>query len=59
MQEFAKTETGAGSVSVESARCMGACGLAPVAVFDGEVAGNLNPESTRQRMKGWVKNGSR
>jgi bidirectional [NiFe] hydrogenase diaphorase subunit len=58
MREFAQAETRAGSVSVEAARCLGACGLAPVAVFDGEVVGNLNPGSTLTRMKGWVKNGS-
>jgi bidirectional [NiFe] hydrogenase diaphorase subunit len=58
MRDFAAAEARAGTISVETARCLGACGLAPVAVFDGEVAGNLNPESTRERMKGWVKNGS-
>ncbi len=58
MQQFAAKETRAGSISVESARCLGACGLAPVAIFDGEVAGKLDATSTIQRMKGWVKNGS-
>ncbi len=58
MNGFAREETRAGTISVETARCLGACGLAPVAVFDGEVAGNLNPGMTLERMKGWVKNGS-
>jgi bidirectional [NiFe] hydrogenase diaphorase subunit len=58
MDAYARSETRAGSISVETARCLGACGLAPVAIFDGEVAGNLNPAGTLERMKGWVKNGS-
>jgi bidirectional [NiFe] hydrogenase diaphorase subunit len=58
MNQFARTETRAGSISVETARCLGACGLAPVAVFDGEVCGNLVPDVTIDRMKGWVHNGS-
>src|SRR4051794_30997394 len=32
-----------GAASVALARCLGACGLAPVVVFDGAVAGNLTP----------------
>lgn len=47
-----------GSISVETARCLGACGLAPVAVFDGEVSGNLDVASTLERLKGWAANGS-
>ena len=31
----------------------GACGLAPVVVFDGEVSGNQQPETARDRLKGW------
>lgn len=58
MKRFVQGETRTGSISLETARCLGACGLAPVAIFDGEVAGNLNPDSTLGRMKGWVKNGS-
>lgn len=46
-------------VSLMSARCVGACGLAPVAVFDGTVAGNLTAESTLQHVKGWRDDGPR
>ncbi|HOJ60305.1 MAG TPA: bidirectional hydrogenase complex protein HoxE [bacterium] len=41
-------------VSLLSARCVGACGLAPVAVFDGEVAGNLTPADVVNRMQRWM-----
>lgn len=43
-----------GKVSLLSARCLGACGLAPVAVFDGEVVGKVTPEVMRQRIGGWL-----
>ena len=32
------------NLSLLSARCVGACGLAPVAVIDGEAVGKLTPE---------------
>jgi bidirectional [NiFe] hydrogenase diaphorase subunit len=44
-------------VSVETARCLGACGLAPVAVFDGEVCGTVAPSEAEQRIKGWLEHG--
>lgn len=40
-------------ISLLVARCLGACGLAPAAVFDGEVVGNLDPEETVSRLKQW------
>jgi bidirectional [NiFe] hydrogenase diaphorase subunit len=46
-------------VSVETARCLGACGLAPVAVFDGEVCGNVEASAALERMKGWQDHGPR
>jgi bidirectional [NiFe] hydrogenase diaphorase subunit len=55
---FAKEHPELGTVSVETARCVGACGLAPVVVYDGEVVGNLNAETARGRMKGWTPDGS-
>lgn len=45
-------------ISVETARCLGACGLAPIAVFDGEVCGSVEPATVLERMKGWQANGS-
>ena len=44
-------------VSVETARCLGACGLAPVVVFDGEVCGTVEPAEAEGRMKGWLADG--
>ncbi len=40
-------------ISLVSARCVGSCGLAPVAVIDDSVAGKLTPEQTVARMKAW------
>jgi bidirectional [NiFe] hydrogenase diaphorase subunit len=40
-----------GTLSVMIARCLGACGLAPAAVFDGEVAGKLTSESIVERAR--------
>jgi bidirectional [NiFe] hydrogenase diaphorase subunit len=40
-------------VSLVSARCVGSCGLAPVAVLDNEVAGKLTPAAAAERIKKW------
>jgi len=40
-------------VSLVSARCVGSCGLAPVAVLDNGVAGKLTPESAVQKLREW------
>ena len=37
-----------GFFSIESCRCLGACGLAPVMTVDGEVYGKVTPESAVQ-----------
>jgi bidirectional [NiFe] hydrogenase diaphorase subunit len=42
-----------GKVSLLTARCVGSCGLAPVGVFDGEVAGKLKPTETLEKLKEW------
>jgi bidirectional [NiFe] hydrogenase diaphorase subunit len=41
-----------GEVSLLSARCIGACGIAPAVVLDGDVAGKQTSESTLTRLKG-------
>ncbi len=46
--------TADGSVSLVTARCLGACGLAPAVVFDGEVAGKTGVEATLQRVEPWA-----
>ena len=50
--------TAGGQVSLMTARCLGTCGLAPLAVYDGEVCGSQHPEEARERMKGWIRDGS-
>ena len=44
-----------GRVSLVTARCLGSCGLAPNAVFDGEVVGKLTPAEAHKRVEGWMK----
>lgn len=45
-----------GKLSVLSARCIGACGLAPAVIFDGDIAGNLSPDDVVNRIKRWFDN---
>lgn len=40
-----------GRLSVLTARCFGACGLAPVVVVDGDVVGRITPEILEQRLQ--------
>lgn len=40
-----------GEMSLLTARCFGACGLAPVAVIDGAIAAHLNPIMLEERLK--------
>ena len=46
--------TSDGKVSVLTARCLGACGIAPAAILDGEVVGHQTPETLRERVEGWL-----
>jgi bidirectional [NiFe] hydrogenase diaphorase subunit len=50
--------TGGGEVSLLTARCLGACGTAPVVVLDGAVVGHQTPEEMQRQMKGWLLRGS-
>jgi bidirectional [NiFe] hydrogenase diaphorase subunit len=43
-----------GRISLLTARCFGACGPAPVVVFDREIAGGITPESANARLKAWA-----
>jgi bidirectional [NiFe] hydrogenase diaphorase subunit len=58
-QLHAGETTSDGQLSLLTARCLGACGLAPAVVYDGEVSGNQTPEAAWQRVKGWLDHGSR
>jgi len=48
-----------GKVSLVTARCLGACGLAPAVVFDGEVAGKIGTAATIERVARWSEGSSR
>ena len=45
--------TADGNVSLLTARCLGACGLAPAVVFDGQVAGKVNSTDMLARAGRW------
>lgn len=42
-------------VSLLVARCLGMCGVAPVATFDGDVVGNIEPDQAVARVEEWMK----
>lgn len=46
--------TADGNLSLVTARCLGACGIAPAVVFDGEVAGMQTREGVLARTRKWV-----
>ncbi len=43
-----------GQLSVMTARCIGACGIAPAVVFDGTVAGKVTPEQAIEKVQAWL-----
>ena len=46
--------TADGNVSLSTARCVGACGRAPVVLFDGELSGMAGSESILQQFERWT-----
>jgi bidirectional [NiFe] hydrogenase diaphorase subunit len=46
-----------GRISLDTARCVGTCGLAPLVVFDGAVRGKQTSELVRHHLGGWVEHG--
>ena len=42
-----------GQISLLSARCLGACGIAPAVVFDGAVSGKQTPEDALSQLQAW------
>lgn len=42
-------------LSLLSARCIGACGIAPAVVYDGVVTPRQTPESALEKIKPWMK----
>ncbi len=49
--------TGDGKVSLLTARCIGACGLAPAVVYDGAVTARQTAAMAVTRVKGWTHHG--
>ena len=47
-----------GNLSVLTARCLGACGIAPAVVIDGTVKGHQTPDALLADVKGWVPGGT-
>ena len=43
-------------VSLLTARCIGACGIAPAVTYDGQVAPKQTPEAALERVKAWLGN---
>ena len=41
-----------GKVSVETARCIGSCGLAPAVIYDGAVLARVSPERLDRELEG-------
>lgn len=43
-----------GKISLMTARCIGACGLAPAAVFDGKVSGKQTTDTVMENIITWL-----
>jgi bidirectional [NiFe] hydrogenase diaphorase subunit len=43
--------------SLLTARCIGACGIAPAVVYDGTVTPRQSPELALEKVKGWILHG--
>ena len=46
-------------LSLLTARCIGACGIAPAVVYDGTVTPRQTPASALEHVKGWTSHGHR
>lgn len=44
-------------LSLLTARCIGACGIAPAVVYDGTVTPRQTPETALEHVKGWIGDG--
>jgi bidirectional [NiFe] hydrogenase diaphorase subunit len=44
-----------GEISLLTARCLGSCSLAPAAIMDENVVGNLTPERALAVLEGWTR----
>lgn len=63
LEQFAGIKAGEttadGKMSLITARCIGACGIAPAVVYDGAVTANQTSDSALNAVKGWVQNASK
>ncbi len=50
--------TSDGQLSLLTARCIGACGIAPAVVYDGTVTARQSPEMALNLVKGWMQHGA-
>ena len=50
--------TADGELSLLTARCIGACGIAPAVVYDGTVTPRQTPELALAKLKGWIGHGN-
>jgi bidirectional [NiFe] hydrogenase diaphorase subunit len=57
LEEFTQIHAGEttpnGQISLMTARCLGACGIAPAVVFDGAVLGHQTPELVCEKVGEW------
>jgi len=62
VEERARIKAGETTVdnklSLLTARCIGACGIAPAVVYDGAVTPRQTPESALEHVKGWIDHGN-
>lgn len=62
VEQFAKIHVGEttadNQLSLSTARCLGACGIAPAVVFDGTVCGHQTPELVGDRLKEFLGKGT-
>src|SRR5512141_787726 len=49
--------TADGEVSLLTARCIGACGIAPAVVYDGAVTPRQTAQTALEHLKGWIDHG--
>lgn len=51
--------TANGVISLSTARCLGACGLAPIALYDGQIAAHQTVSAAVETVKRWSSDGPR
>lgn len=63
VEEFAQIKAGettpGNEMSLMTARCIGACGIAPAVVYDGTVTARQTPETAINLLKGWMQDAAK